>query len=80
MQSGLPIEIPFMRQMYDAMVAIIPADDLIRALTISYGDDLGDAGKPIEDDELLLAKEFIAVHERVKQQRATQAEKGPDIN
>jgi hypothetical protein len=73
MQTGLPIETPFMRQMYDAMVLLVAADDLIQGLTIVYGDDLATAGKPTEDDGLRVARQFMAFHEIVKRQQAEQS-------
>jgi hypothetical protein len=75
MQTGLPVETPFMRQMYDAIVALVPADDLIKALTFIYGDDLANTEKPTESDELRLARQFASFHEKVKQLLAVQSER-----
>jgi KAP family P-loop domain len=73
MQTGLPIETPFMRQMYDAMVLLVAADDLIHALSTVYGDELTTVDKPTEDGGLHLARQFMAFHEIVKRQQAVQS-------
>jgi KAP family P-loop domain len=72
-QSGLPIETPFFRQMYNSMVTFVDADVLITALTTVYGDNLNETGSPIEDDDLRLAKQFIAMHKQIVEAQQEQA-------
>lgn len=69
METGLPVETPFFRQQYDAIVALADADAIIKALTIVYGKALArDADTPLKNaDELKLARQFLAIHKNVRE-------------
>jgi hypothetical protein len=66
METGLPVETPFFRQMYDSIVALVDAETLIKALTLVYGDALQEAsGLTKEDDDLRVAKQFVSMHAKI---------------
>ena len=69
METGLPVETPFFRQMYDSIVELADAEILLNALTVVYGDDLNDLAVSSEDEEVRLAKQFVAMYAKVSEQK-----------
>jgi hypothetical protein len=72
LETGLPVETPFFRQQYDAIVSLVDAGRLIKALTGVYGDRLV-TDSPAEDEGLRLARQFITMHANVLRQQASTA-------
>ena len=62
----------FFRQQYDAIVSLVDAERLIKALTGVYGDGLV-TDSPAEDEGLRLAKQFITMHANVLKLQASTA-------
>lgn len=77
LETGLPVESPFFRQMYDGIVALVDADTLIRALTAVYGDALQEALElSKEDDDLRLSKQFVSMSAKIAQTKNTDEANG----
>jgi hypothetical protein len=68
LETGLPVETPFFRQQYNAIVALVDAEKLIKALTGIYGDELATDASG-DDEGLRLARQFTSMHANVLAQQ-----------
>jgi hypothetical protein len=76
LESGLPVESAFFRAMYDSMMNLVDAEVLVASLTTLYGDELAVDVLPVNDDDLRLAKQFMAMHQQVVEAYNAQQQNG----